>query len=128
MLQQGETGEVAKNIRLRLHIVIFGVGLIDPRFCPVCIVPVFHFAEMSIMKKLLIMTVVAMISAGALGCHRVRSWCNPVTSCAPSCPAPPACNPCDTAPVYDDSYLAPPSVDVYTPEYAPTPEMPGPTN
>ena len=69
------------------------------------------------MKRLLILTAVVTLAAGTLGCETARSWCRRRNQCATVyAPAPaPACNTCDSGGIYDNSYLAPPSVDTLAP-------------
>jgi hypothetical protein len=69
------------------------------------------------MKRLLILTAVVMLAAGTLGCEATRSWCGcgRRNECATVYAPAPACNSCDSGGIYDNSYLAPPSVDMMTP-------------
>ena len=59
------------------------------------------------MKRLLILTAIAMISAGTLGCcGSGRSWCNRgTTTCPTPCPTTGGCNTCGDGATYGDSYM-----------------------
>jgi hypothetical protein len=69
------------------------------------------------MKRLLILTVVATLAAGTFGCETTHSWCKfggcgRNKQCEPACMPAPACNTCAPGGMYDNSYLAPPSLDM----------------
>jgi len=70
------------------------------------------------MKRLLILTAIAMMSAGTLGCQGMRrSWFpGGSTSCYAPCPTASGCSTCGDGAVYGDVSTIPEAVEV----------MPGP--